>query len=38
VTCAKAGISYSTSIVDPLTRQPVNGTEMKAVFEKEDRR
>jgi hypothetical protein len=35
---AKEEISYSTSTVDYLTRQLVNGIEMKAVFKKEDRR
>jgi hypothetical protein len=29
---AEAEISYSTLIVDYLTRQPVDGIEMKAVF------
>ena len=35
---AKAEISYSASAVDSLTRQLVDGIEMKAVFKKEDRR
>jgi len=34
----KAEISYSTSTIDSLTRQPVDGIEMKAVFKKEDHR
>jgi hypothetical protein len=29
---AEAEISYSTLIVDSLTRQPVDGIEMKVVF------
>jgi len=35
---AEAEISYSTSTIDSLTRQPIDDIEMKAIFKKEDHR